>query len=274
MPLESAGCPRCQDTGWANVTTSHGTGVVRCDCYRRDERAGRYAQVGVPTRFQNSTFDNFSAGSYRQNRPEYNALTSAMGKAKQFADEYPMSGRTGLLFHGGTARKRTHLAVATLKLCADRGFECLFFNYSALLDALMERADPNPSVAGRSRELARRLADVDVLLLDSMGEHRATEWALDLIGSIVTQRYNEAKGLIATTGLALAPDEQPPGTGTIEMRAYRPDTLGNRIGQDCLARLLEHCAPVPMQPSAEERSRRPPRSSAPSPPAAFGGARR
>lgn len=273
MPLESAGCSRCQDTGWAEVTTPHGTAVVRCDCYRRDERASRYAQIGVPTRFQQATFDNFSAGSYRENRREYNALTAAMFAAKRFADDYPEAKRKGLLIHGGTAGRRTHLAVATLKLCADHGFDCLFFNYSALLEALMERADPNPTVAVRSRELARRLAEVDVLLLDSMGEHRATEWALDLIGSIVTQRYNEAKGLIATTGLALAPDTQLPGAGTIEMRAYRPDTLGNRIGQDCLARLLEHCDPVPMQPSAEGRASRPPRSPAPPPPAAFGGAR-
>lgn len=247
-------CPTCQDTGWAQVETPHGLAAKRCGCFRKQEHEGRHRQIGVPTRFLSASFDNFSAGSFFKNRVEYNALTAAMKTAKSFGDEFPVCRRRGLLFHGGSTTKRTHLAVATLKLLADRGFACLFCDYYQLLQTLRERSDQDPALVEQSKETHRQVVEADILLLDSLGEHRRTDWAVDTIAGIIKHRYHEDKGLIVTTNLPLADEVRKRSERASEMRAYAPvpDTLANRIGDDTVSRLLDHCAAVPLpKPVAE-----------------------
>lgn len=251
MPV-SFQCPTCQDTGWTQVETSRGLASKRCECFRKQEHEGRYRQIDVPTRFLDASFDNFSAGSFFKNRVEYNALTAAMKIAKSFGDEFPVCPQRGLLFHGGSTTKRTHLAIATLKLLADRGFACLFCDYYELLQTLRERSDQDPVVVEQSKETNRQVLETDILLLDSLGEHRRTDWAVDTIAGIIKHRYHENKGLIVTTGLPLVTESRRRSQGSLEMRAYVPvpDTLATRIGDDSVARLLEHCAEVPLPKTA------------------------
>ena len=252
----SVQCPTCQDTGWAQVETPRGLAAKRCDCFRQQEHDGRYRQIGVPTRFLSASLDNFSAGSFRKNRAEYNALTAAMKTAKSFGDEFPVCRRRGLLFHGGSTTKRTHLAVATLKLLADRGFTCLFCDYYQLLQTLRERSDQDPALVEQSKETNRQVFEADILLLDSLGEHRRTDWAVDTIAGIIKHRYNEDKGLIVTTNLPLGNEARKRSGGAPEMRAYAPvpDTLANRIGDDSVSRLRDHCAAVALPKPAAEPS--------------------
>lgn len=241
-------CSKCQDTGWVLAPHRRGPVAERCACFRAAEAESLYRRIGVPKHFLNATFDNFSAGDYRSNRREYNALTAAWRKAKAFADDFPASARKGLLLHGGTPEQQTHLAIATLKLCADKGLDCLCCDYHSLLETLRGRSDPAPDVAERSRAFNRRILGVDVLLLDSLGEHRWTDWVGDTIGAIIKQRYDDEKGLIVTTGYPLEPPPRAVPEGTMGMHPYEPvpESLPGRIGQAAVARLLEHCQAVPM----------------------------
>ena len=255
-------CRSCQGTGWIQVSTPHGPAVSRCECFFKEELESPYENLGLPPVFADASFDRFSAGEFKrklgihheQNR-RYHTLTAAMGKAKRFVDEFPMSRSKGLLFYGGSPREQTKLAVSTLKLFVDRGFSGMYCDYHQLLLTLRTRNDPNLALAEASHEIARKVASVDVLLLDSLGEHRVTEWTLDTVGGIIKHRYFNEKCLLATTGLPVEPPLREVAEGFAEVRPYTPvlDALGDRIGQETFHRLLEHCDQICMSVGESRR---------------------
>ncbi len=258
----NAQCPSCQGMGWVQVKTPRGPAVDRCECFLKEELESPYEDLGLPPVFADASFDRFSAGKFtrelgihhEQNR-RYHTLTAAMGKAKRFVDEFPMSRSKGLLFYGGSPGEQTKLAVATLKLFVDKGFSGMYCDYHQLLLKLRSRNDSNLALAEESREFARKVAGVDVLLLDSLGEHRVTEWTLDTIGGIIKHRYFNEKCLLATTGLPVEPPLRESADGFAEMRPYTPvlDALGDRIGQESFHRLLEHCDQICMSAAESPR---------------------
>ena len=203
--------------------------------------------MGLPSRFEDASFDSFSAGDYRTEQVRYHTLTAAMRTAKSFVDGFPTTRKKGLLFHGGSPKDKTHLAVATLKCLVDKGFSGMYFEYGQLLRTLQARSDPNAAISGPSRETARRVAKVDVLLLDGLGDHRATAWTLDTVGALVKHWYLNEKCLLATTGFSLesAPRLEP---DRFREASYMPlpDTLGDRVGQETVHRLVDHCESVSM----------------------------
>ena len=242
----TATCKECGGTGWVNVRTSRGKAVERCQCYSRELASSRFLEVGLPPKVAGLTFDNFSAGDSKTEWAKYNVLTRAINQAMCFAEEFPACKRKGLLFHGGRASERTHLAVATLKMFMQRGLSCLFCDYSQLVDRLRWRMNPEPAEAQAGRDLAKRVESVDVLLIDSLGDYRATNWVLDTIGAIIRDRYYQERCLLATTSLPLEGTAYNAIEGFQEMRlpTRYHDTLPDRIGRDGAERLLAHCQPL------------------------------
>ena len=239
MPAKSD-CPDCQGTGWKHVDDG---GVVRCDCFGDIEPDERVQKLGLPPRFSGVSFDNFRAGSHRENSIEYNALTGAMGIANKFAEEYPFGPKRGLLFQGAPGVGKTHLAIASLKRLAARGFDCIFFDYQTLLQKIRDGYDP--AAGASSRETYRAALDTEVLLLDDLGAHRVTDWVLDTVTAIINHRYNEQKALIITTNLPVV----EMGHSAIEgdegrSRLRVNDTLADRIGARAVSRLCEVCQEV------------------------------
>ncbi len=235
-------CRHCGDNGWVTQVGPRGPVARRCKCREARSSDSKYGDLGLPPRLLDKSFNNFRAGRFATEKKRHQTLTTAMGRAKRFADEFPGGPNNGLLFHGGTPIEQTHLAVATLKCFADRGFECVYWDYSQLMIALRGRSDSDDSAAAAGREAARRVARADVLLVDSLGEHRRTEWVRDTIGGIVKHRYFGEKCLLVTTGLPLETPSLREPEGFASMRAYRPlEALPDRIGQDTVDRLLDHC---------------------------------
>ncbi len=241
-------CKRCQNTGWVQVETPKGVAAKRCRCHQSGLDKSKYSKLSLPPRFADLTFDNFSAGHYREERAKYNTLTAAMGAAKRFADEFPMGSKKGLLFHGGTVERNSHLGVATLKRLADKGLTCLYFDYQDLLRVLGDRRSEDTALAAKSRAIAASVRDADVLLIDSLGERRVTEWGLDTIGALIKHRYHNQSGLLVTTSLPLdagtnEPFEAPqavPSFGRVR------DSLPDRIGWQSVERLSLLCDQVPV----------------------------
>lgn len=241
-----AECQECQGTSWIEVSTPRGPAAKRCDCFYEEQRKSSFQAMGLPRRFEDASFDSFSAGDYRTEQVRYHTLTAAMRTAKSFVDGFPTNRKKGLLFHGGSPRDKTHLAVATLKCLVDKGFSGMYFDYGQLLRTLQARSDPNAAISGPSWETARRVAKVDVLLLDGLGDHRATAWTLDTAGAIIKHRYLNEKCLLATTGHPLeSPTPAEPGfRGAAQV--FLGDTLADRIGQETVLRLVDHCASISM----------------------------
>ena len=253
-------CQKCEGTTWITVESPEGPVATRCECFQRDAREAPYADLGLPARFRGATFDNFSAGSAKEDRATYNTLIAALRNAQNFAAEFPVCAKKGLLFHGGLPSNMTHLATAALKALSDRGLSCFFCDYQEALEALRPRYDPESDASARAAEISARIARVDVLLLDSLGSHRRTEWVTDTVGGIIRTRYNHEKGLIATTSLPLE------GTRSAIAREHsrfqemgvassEPETLAERIGAESVWRLADHCTPVSLRVTSSVRSK-------------------
>lgn len=246
-------CSECRDTGWVQVQLPGGfTASKRCRCHEGGGVASQYGPLRLPPRFADASFDNFSAGVYATEPQKHQILTAAMAKGMRFADGFPIEPSKGLIFHGGTMERQTHLAVATLKRLADKGLSCLFFEYQDLLQALQSRPG---DAADEREELAAKVKSVDVLLIESLGERRPTDWAQDTIYSIVKHRYHNRLGLLATTGLPLATmaAETQLGTQAMYAAARSQDTLAQRIGRQCAEMLESICVPVPVAVPVTER---------------------
>ena len=246
-------CSECRDTGWVQERLPGGfTASKRCRCREVGQDTSRYAKLRLPPRFAHASFDNFSAGSYVHEPEKHGILTHAMCMGRVFADEFPIESSKGLLFHGGTLDDRTHLAVATLKRLADKGFDCLFFDYQNLLDSLQGRSG---DADDERAEILRLANSADVLLIESLGDRRPTDWGMDTIYAIIKHRYHNKTGLLATTGLPLAstlPEIQP-GTQALYAGASSPDTLEQRIGGQSAEMLDAICTPVPVAVPAAQR---------------------
>lgn len=237
-------CPKCGGTGFMIVEGANLSGAKPCDC-RFEGRAVRMEDRSqIPPLYRNASFDNFSVPG-PDNPIGRRDLTNILLAVKNYVREFPNEARPGLLLIGEPGTGKTHLAVAALRKIIEKGFECLFSDYQSLLDRI--RSGYDPSSNSSNKEAYRVALDTEVLLLDDLGAHRVTDWVEDTITSIVTNRCNNRKALIATTNLpdgdaGMSAMKRSAG-GTVE---YAPTTLSERIGPRARSRLFEMCTVIRM----------------------------
>jgi DNA replication protein DnaC len=212
-------CKQCRDTGWIPVERGGVAGVRPCAC--REERQLRYRlqQAGIPPRFLDAEFDTF--------QPIHESQAYALELAVQFAQSYPEV-ESGLFFVGPTGVGKTHLMVATLKALAQRDIPVLFCDCNELLTQLRRSYHREALVSEAG--LIQPLLDTEVVLLDDLGAHRASEWVFDVLFSIINYRYNHRKPLLVTSNLVV----DRPGE---DVRSLLVSHLSQRV----YSRLAEMC---------------------------------
>ena len=232
-------CPHCDGTGWKQLVRDGVSAVERCECRREHRQQALLGNARIPERFRRAGFDNFVVPD------KDDRLAGAKVTAKSYARDYPSLRKLGIMFQGSTGVGKTHLACAVLRELAERGFECLFFDYQALLERIRQGYDASAG-PGAKREY-RQALEAEVVLLDDLGSHRPSEWVEDTVTAIINHRYNAGKALIVTTNLP-EPDlgdqsvRKDPGSGHYHVR----DTLADRIGSRARSRVYEMCHVVKM----------------------------
>ncbi len=107
---------------------------------------------------------------------------------------------------GGTGVGKTHLAAAAANDRLAVGDSVCFAVVPELLDAL--RASYRDEGEASFEAIFSWLKDVDVLVLDDLGAHQATEWASEKLYQLCASRYLRKAPTLITTNVA--PEELDP----------------------------------------------------------------
>lgn len=211
-------CPKCFGTGLEVVP---GKGARPCECRQREAHTGLIERARIPRRYLNCHFSSY--------KPANASQEAAFKFASRLAMDFPAVDQ-GLLLMGTVGVGKTHLAVSILKGLTERGFNCLFYEFGALLKQIQDSYNP----VSQASELGvlSPVLEAEVLVLDELGAAKPTDWVRDTMAHIINTRYNDQRLTIFTTNY---PD-QP--------RTDREESLEDRIGVRLRSRLHEMCRTV------------------------------
>lgn len=224
-------CNICFGSGMEIVP---GRGARQCECRKQRGRKSNQPRsetelaklleaAHIPSRYRKCTLANYqpAVGNASQLR--------ALGYAYCIVREYPAID-CGLLLMGTVGVGKTHLAASVLRGLIEKGIDCLFYEFGALLKEIQLSFSKQGDAT--EREVLNAVYETDVLVLDELGAIKPTDWTKDMMGQIIGTRYNNEKLTIFTTNYM---DER---------RHPAEETLEDRIGVRLRSRLYEMCRPV------------------------------
>jgi len=167
---------------------------------------------------------------------------------------------SGLLLSGPVGIGKSWLLAAMAKHLALQGFSVRYADFFQLVHELREAYASDQA----DKSSLRPLQNVDVLIIDELGKGRNTEWELSVADSLISDRYNGNKCIIAATNYPLrggGVDHQQRQIDylraegvTNQMNAVSFEPLAQRIGSRMFSRLSENC--ICMEVSGSDRRRR------------------
>lgn len=194
---EDVRCPNCGDTGrepeppYRTCFCTAGAGIRDVE-----DREARWA-LTVPRRFRRWSLDS---------HPRQDLVP----QVREWAAHGWREGRN-LVVLGPVGTGKTGLAVGALRDVFVRGGSVKFGTVPSLLDQIR----PSREAPDEPRRELRSLTSVDVLLLDDIGVHKATDWTAERLYVIVNDRHEDGRPTITTSNCTLAEMEAAVGPRTI-----------------------------------------------------------
>ena len=129
--------------------------------------------------------------------------TPELTKCRRYSENWDTAKAQGigLLLWGGTGNGKTFAAACIANSLIDRGVPAMITSFPRIIGA---RFEDRPSIM----EAVRRYP---LLVLDDFGTERATDFALEMVYSVVDERYKTGKPLIVTSNLTLEELRNPQG---------------------------------------------------------------
>lgn len=155
----------------------------------------RWENTGLPLRYRNRTFANWSPQSTSQSK----VLAAVQTYAKALRAAYD-DGR-GLVLAGDVGTGKTHLAAALLHDIVKTGFDVEFVSVGDLFAAIKRGFGK-----GKAEFDIGSLQDADFLILDDLGASRGTEWEVSVLHELLRYRYDKTLPTIVTTNVTKLED--------------------------------------------------------------------
>jgi len=162
-----------------------------------ERRAKRLLKLSDLGRLSEKTFDNFNPDGVALNEQTQRNLRSAHEAARAFAEN--PSG--WLLITGTFGCGKTHLAAAIANRIIQRGKAVLFVVVPDLLDHLRSAYAPTSLTTYDQR--FEEVRNAPCLILDDLGAHNATPWAIEKLYQILNYRYNNRLPTVITSNVPL-----------------------------------------------------------------------
>src|SRR5690606_3291147 len=153
------------------------------DAYRMDAAAELWQTVDVPERYRGCTLDNFE-----RRKGASKALRACRDWLQRSDDSY------GLVLVGPVGCGKTHLAVATARASIEADLHTVEF---VSANELVERH----RASGFDRAVLEDFAQTALLILDDLGQTRATDYTRDTIYTLLDTRYTAQRPTIISTNL-------------------------------------------------------------------------
>ncbi len=182
-------CKQCSGTGWIIKNGENGKSAVRCKCQFETLKKEFFKNSGIPRRYRKCKFSNF--------KPETISQLKALKICKDFFKLYPFVDK-GIVLFGDPGIGKTHLVSALLiNTILYKGLKGKFVDFRNLLIDIKTTFDTKES----SQSLIHEVMDVPLLILDDVGAERTTDWAKDILTTIVNYRYTRNLPTVITTNL-------------------------------------------------------------------------
>ncbi|ADY74124.1 AAA ATPase [Desulfurobacterium thermolithotrophum DSM 11699] len=182
-------CPLCGGSGWIIENLNGQRKAVRCRCQFKNSISIFLKSSKIPVRYKNCKFSNF--------KPKTATQLRALKECEDFFYTFPFIEK-GLLLYGTPGTGKTHLATATLKnIITYKGVRGIFCDFRNLLIDIKSTFETSES----STEILETVMRAPLLLLDDVGAERNTDWAKDILSTIINYRYVNSLPTIITTNL-------------------------------------------------------------------------
>lgn len=219
-------CPHCEGGGFVLDDNDE---AVPCTCH--DARVQRARSQGVssviPRRYRGVSFDRNPVPELEQVNPE---VVREVRRYVRDVDRHLQAGR-GLWLTGDVGTGKTTLGMLISKAAIDHGHTVAIYSVPHLLAEI--RDTYNTEGGERSyMDFFRRLARVELLHLEDLGAEKQTEWVLEQLYSLVNQRYEDERAIVATTNLDYGQLEQQIGARTASRLAEICGELWPLFGPD------------------------------------------
>ncbi|MBM4352755.1 MAG: ATP-binding protein [Deltaproteobacteria bacterium] len=259
-PEETAGCARCEGSGYllgtdgehasarrcACMTPCSRCGgshllvtrdekgnnlAVRCACDQLDRRIQLFNDARVPARFSGSFIEDLVETHRTQKEVKYALL--------KHRDAY-QPGDSGFLLWGEPGVGKTHLLCGLASyLTLERGISVRFIDFVRLIMDL--KAAYNE---GRwDSEVLTPLLSAQVLIIDELGKGRASDYEGTVLDQLISNRYNSRRTLHCSSNYPpVEPPRSPSGVSYTDAgQALLAQTLKDRVGERIFSRLHEMC---------------------------------
>lgn len=192
-------CGKCHTQKQCRVNILGHEDIVSCLCKCASERMDaedralkKREEMG---RIQSLRVQGIQDKAAREHTFDKAEQTEEIAKCRKYVERWPemLANNIGLMFWGAVGNGKTFAASCIANALIDRGIPVLVTSFPRILNAGWDKS-----------EIISQMNRFPLMVIDDLGTERKSEYAQEIVYSVVDERYKAGKPLIITTNLTYA----------------------------------------------------------------------